>query len=105
MDAIYSDLFDVLAYVLFSSPPKTRGERVEQVSASTGMLPEGELREFLLAILKAYEENGVSELATSKLGVFLKARYSTIGEGKERLGGLPAVKSSFSAMQRLLYAK
>ncbi|KCV81854.1 type I site-specific deoxyribonuclease [Actibacterium atlanticum] len=105
VDAPDSDLFDVIAYILFSNPPKTRSERAELVTASEDSLPDGELREFLLSILSAYEANGVAELANSKLGVFLKARYSTIGEGKERLGGLPAIKSSFAAMQKALYSE
>lgn len=103
VDAVDSDLFDVLAYVLFSTPPKTRLERTSHVASSKEALPEGELREFLLAILTAYEQNGVSELASTKLGVFLKARYSSVGEGKERLGGLEVIKSSFAGMQRVLY--
>ena len=104
VDATDSDLFDVLAYVLFSQPPKTRSERATIVTASENCLPSGELREFLLSILQAYEMNGVGELSNSKLSAFLKARYSTIGEGKRRLGGLQAVKSSFAAMQKVLYS-
>lgn len=58
----------------------------------------------LLGILKAYETDGESELATKKLGQFLVARYGSIGEGKEKLGGLAAVSQAFRDMQRGLYS-
>ncbi|WP_378946217.1 EcoAI/FtnUII family type I restriction enzme subunit R [Paracoccus sp. R86501] len=105
VDAPDSDLFDVLSYVLFTSPPKTRHNRADRLR-SDGM-PEVEttdMRELLLAVLSAYETRGETELATKKLGSFLIARFGSVGEGKARLGGLPAVRKAFLAMQQGLYS-
>ena len=102
VDAPDSDLFDVLSYILFTSDPKTRHERADS-ARSKGLDANDERRALLLAILSAYEDLGESELASKKLGTFLTARYGSVGEGKKQLGGLPAIKQAFLAMQQALY--
>lgn len=103
MDAPKSDLFDVLAYVLFALPPKTREDRARTVRDAG--LPEfdGELKELLMAILKAYEEDGESELGSKKLGHFLKARYGGVSESRGILGDLAGVREAYFEMQARLY--
>lgn len=103
VDAQDSDLFDVLSYILFTNPPRTRHERADHVRSDGVSETDGEMKEFLLAILSAYEDRGESELATKKLGTFLTARYGSVGEGKLKLGGLDAVKQAFRTMQASLY--
>ena len=104
VDAPASDLFDVLAYVRFANPPKTRRERAED--ARQGGLPDAdeELRALLLAILRAYEIHGEEELAIPKLQSFVVSRYSSAREGRKRLGDLSAVQTAFRRMQTSLYA-
>lgn len=63
-----------------------------------------ELRELLLGILRAYEEQGEGELAKPKLGSYLTARYGGVGESRGRLGDLSAVRTAFRRMQTSLYA-
>eukprot|EP00438_Fugacium_kawagutii_P002421 Skav225967 [mRNA] locus=scaffold7540:10333:12689:+ [translate_table: standard] len=104
VDAPDSDLFDVLSYILFTNPPKTRHERAEHVRSDGLNASEQDVEDLLLSILKAYEERGESELATKKLGTFLTARYGSVSEGKTKLGGLADVKHAFRAMQTSLYA-
>ena len=103
VDAIDSDLFDVLSYILFTSPPKTRTERADSVRQIGMTGATDETKAFLLAILAAYEERGVSELAIKKLGTFLTARYGSVSEGKIKLGGLNLIKQTFLKMQSDLY--
>ena len=104
VDAPNSDLFDVLAYVLYANPPKTRHERADGVRQG-GMAPaDGELRELLLGILQAYETHGEDELASGKLQSFLIGRYGSVSEGKERIGELSAIQDAFRRMQAGLYA-
>ena len=104
VDAPDSDLFDVLAYVLYLNPPKTRHERANNVRDGDMASADGELRELLLGILQAYETHGEAELATAKLGSFLIGRYGSVSEGKERVGELSTIQDAFRRMQAGLYA-
>tara|TARA_R110000850_G_scaffold165215_1_gene290252 strand:+ start:1659 stop:4016 length:2358 start_codon:yes stop_codon:yes gene_type:complete len=104
VDASDSDLFDVLSYIMFTNAPRTRHERADYVRSDGITDADGEMKDLLLSILGAYEARGESELATKKLGTFLTARYGSVSEGKERLGGLAAVKDAFRSMQRTLYS-
>ena len=104
VDAPDSDLFDVLSYVLFTNPPKTRHDRADSVRVSSVAKADSEMKDLLLAILSAYELRGESELATKKLTSFLTARFGSVSEGKTKLGGLPAVKNAFLQMQTNLYS-
>ena len=104
VDAPDSDLFDVLGYVLYANPPRTREERADDVRHGGLAQVDGELRELLLGILQAYETHGESELANPKLASYLIGRYGSVSEGKGRLGELPAVQTAFRQMQTRLYA-
>jgi type I restriction enzyme R subunit len=104
VDAPDSDLYDVLSYVLFTTPPKTRHDRADGVRTAGVIKTSGaEMQALLLSILNAYEAGGESELATKKLGAYLSARFGSVGEGKAKLGGLPAVRDAFRRMQQDLY--
>ena len=104
VDAPDSDLFDVLSYVLFTNLPKTRHQRADNVRLDGMSDASDETKVLLLAILSAYEERGESELATRKLGTFLKACYGSVSEAKSKLGGLNAIKIAFRDMQGVLYS-
>ena len=104
VDAPDSDLFDVLGYVLFTTDPKTRHDRADAVKGDSFAEIQDDLKELLINILDAYERNGEHELATTKLGQFLTARYGSVGEAKNRLGGLPQIKAAFHKMQAQLYS-
>ena len=104
VDAPDSDLFDVFGYVLFDHPPRTRHERADDVRQDGLEEVDGELRELLIGILRAYEEQGEGELATPKLGSYLTARYGSVGESRDRLGDLSVVRTAFRRMQARLYA-
>ena len=103
VDAPDSDLFDVLAYVLYANPPKTRHERADGVRHGGGAQTDGELRELLLGILQAYETHGEDELASGKLASFLIGRYGSVSEGKARIGELSTIQDGFRRMQAGLY--
>ena len=100
VDAPDSDLFDVL----FTTDPKTRHDRADAVKGESFAEIQDDLKELLINILDAYERNGEHELATTKLGQFLTARYGSVGEAKNRLGGLPQIKAAFHKMQAQLYS-
>lgn len=104
VDAHDSDLFDVLSYVLFTNPPKTRHDRADSVREGSLSEADEDMRALLLAILSAYEARGESELATNKLVPFLTSRFGSVGESKAKLGGIPAVRNAFRRMQKELYS-
>lgn len=104
VDGSKSDLFDVLSYILFTNPQKTRQDRAQAVRDKRMEDFSGEMEALLLAILRAYETKGESELATKKLGQFLAARYGTIGDSKSKLGELATVRDAFKTMQVALYS-
>ena len=105
VDAPHSDLFDVLGYVLYTSPPKTRQDRAEQVRQSDLSSFTSEMQLLLLSILQVYEDVGVTELATKKLGHFLTAKYGSVSEGKSKLGELGSIKAAYFRMQTSLYSR
>lgn len=103
VDAPDSDLFDVLAYVLFTLAPRTREDRAEAVKDDSLESVQGELKGLLIGILEAYQQKGESELGTRKLTQFLTARYGSVVEAKAKLGGLPKIRDAFLGMQAELY--
>lgn len=103
IDAPNSDLFDVLAYIRFTTPPKTRADRAEAARHDAVGAVEAKMQEFLLGILRAYEAVGESELATRKLGDFLTARYGSLADAKAELGEVPTIRQAFIDVQRELY--
>jgi type I restriction enzyme, R subunit len=99
-----SDLFDVLAYIRFTSPPKTRSERA--AAAQTGLGNDGaEMHNFMLAVLRAYTTHGEDELALVKLSTLLVARYGTIADAKAKLGDISSIRAAFVDIQRELYSR
>ena len=104
VDAPDSDLFDVLSYVLFRADMQTRQDRADRVEESGLAADNDELKALLVGILKSYVANGEPELRTKKLGQSLSARFGSVGEGKEKVGGIPTARAAFEAMQRDLYA-
>lgn len=104
VDAPDSDLYDVLGYVLFTTPPKTRHDRAERLRHDGLAGVDGELKALLLSILKAYETAGEGELSSKKLGQLMVARYGSVNEGKAKLGALSAVTGKLKQMQAELYA-
>jgi len=104
VDAPKSDLYDVLGYVLFANPPRTREDRAEALRQDGLGEFSDEMRELLLGILKAYEGAGEGELAGKKLGQYLTARYGSVSESKSRLGELASIRAAFNKMQAGLYS-
>jgi type I restriction enzyme R subunit len=103
IDAKDSDLFDVLAYIRFTTPPKTRADRAAAARSDGLGTADAKMRDFLLGVLQAYEAVGETELATRKLGDFLNARYGTLTSAKAALGDVSVIRQAFVDVQRDLY--
>lgn len=103
IDAPNSDLFDVLAYIRFTTPPKSRADRAEAARGDGLVSVDTKMREFLLGVLQAYEALGEAELATRKLGDYLTARYGSLADAKAALGDVLAIRKAFVDVQREIY--
>ncbi|WP_417210502.1 EcoAI/FtnUII family type I restriction enzme subunit R [Antarctobacter sp.] len=98
-----SDLFDVLAYILYQAKQKTREERVEAAKPDVAGQENRDLRELLASVLSAYEERGFEDLQMDKLGEYLTARFGGVSEAKSKVGDLGVIRAAFLRVQEALY--
>nr|WP_305970080.1 MULTISPECIES: type I restriction-modification enzyme R subunit C-terminal domain-containing protein [unclassified Mameliella] len=98
-----SELFDVLAYILYQAEQKTREERVEAAKPDVEGQENGDLRELLASVLSAYEERGFEELRMDKLGEYLTARFGGVSEAKSKIGDLGIIRAAFLKVQEASY--
>ena len=100
-----SDVFDVLAYVAYASPPITRSQRVEARKAGIFAHYNGKLQAFLEFVLAQYVNQGVEELDQEKLGSLIELKYHTIDDAAAQLGGLSNIRDAFIGFQPRLYER
>ncbi|MFG0244851.1 MAG: EcoAI/FtnUII family type I restriction enzme subunit R [Phycisphaerales bacterium JB052] len=103
INAADSDLFDVLAYIAFATPPVSRAERVESHQPLIASSYDGAQREFVEFVLDHYVSHGVGELDDSKLPSLLDLRYQSVDDAVRSLGSVSDIRSTFVDFQRLLY--
>ncbi len=105
IDAEQSDLFDVLTYVSFLTPPISRIERVKQAQEKIFERLDEKQKEFLDFVLSKYKEKGVEELDEEKLPVLLNLKYHAIANAVSALGEVDIIRSIFFGFQRSLYSR
>ncbi|MBU6415325.1 restriction endonuclease subunit R, partial [Patescibacteria group bacterium] len=103
INAEQSDLFDVLAYISFLTPPITRKQRVAQTRAKIFEGLDARQKEFLEFVLAKYEDRGVEELDEEKLPILLNLKYHAIADAEMILGGVEKIRSTFFGFQKDLY--
>jgi type I restriction enzyme R subunit len=105
IDAEKSDLYDVLAYVAFSSPMELRTARAAQAKTRYPTSCTDPQKAFLDFILAQYVKEGFTELENEKLPPLIKGKYGdSIQDGIADLGGdINAVRGLFVKMQEWLY--
>lgn len=103
IDAPNSDIFDVLAYVRFTLAPLARSQRVRAAVANGMQGYEREMRGFLEFVLGNYERNGIHELASSRIGDFLRIRYGGVNDAKRALGNVDEIRRAFVDIQGHLF--
>lgn len=97
-----SDLYDVLAYVAFSTNPVKRSHRAEYAKSHFGVY-ESKQRVFLDFVLRQYVESGVNELDDAKLPELLILKYKAIADAKRELGDIGSIRETFIGFQEYLY--
>ncbi len=99
-----SDIFDVLAYIAFSTDPITREERAEAGRAAIAGQYDAKLTAFLNFVLGQYVETGAEDLDRAKLPEFLRLKFGSQSEGANALGGVKQVAQTFVDFQKHLYS-
>ncbi|PLX87897.1 MAG: restriction endonuclease subunit R [Desulfuromonas sp.] len=105
INAEQSDVFDVLAYIAFTLPPISRGERVEAHKGEILARHHDKQQAFLEFVLGEYVRVGVEELELSKLAGLLELKYGNVNDAAEQLGGIPLIRETFVGFQRHLYGR
>ncbi len=103
VDAEQSDLFDVLSYISFETPPISRTERVEQAKEQIHQGLDDKQVEFLDFVLSKYEDKGVEELGEERLPVLLNLKYHATADAVRELGSVDKIRSTFFNFQTSLY--
>ena len=98
-----SDLFDVLAYIAYSTTPITREERAERGKAVVSSTYEEKLAAFLEFVLGHYVEEGVQDLSRDKLSDYLTIQFGSQVQGAKALGGIDKAIDSYIGFQAHLY--
>jgi type I restriction enzyme R subunit len=104
IDAKYSDVYDVLAYVAYAAETHTRKERVEWAKpAIAKAFTDYKQQEFIDFILSRYVQDGVHELAISKMTSLIELKYNTISDAAHEFGSTKAIRETFVEFQAYLY--
>jgi type I restriction enzyme R subunit len=104
VDAQNSDLFDVLSYVAYAAPTKTREERATQAKVDISASFNVKQQAFLDFVLAHYVAEGVRELDQDKLTPLLRLRYNnSIADAIADLGKPEEIGEFFSGFQQFLY--
>ena len=104
IDAKDSDVYDVLAYVAYAAETHTRTERATQARpAIREAFTDAKQQEFIEFILEKYVEDGVKELAKSKMNSMVKLKYDNAHDAVAVLGSPGVIKETFAGFQKYLY--
>jgi len=104
IDAKDSDVYDVLAFVAYAAETQTRLERAEQAKpAIASAFTDNNQQDFIDFILSRYVEDGVHELAATKMRSLIELKYNTISDAAAQFGSPSAIRDTFIGFQRFLY--
>jgi type I restriction enzyme R subunit len=103
IDAVDSDIFDVLAYVAFNMPPISRLQRVVTAKGKIASHYDYKQQAFLDFVLSKYADEGVDELAQQKLPSLLELKYHAISDAAVELGSITEIRNVFVGFQKYLY--
>ncbi|NOQ35290.1 MAG: DEAD/DEAH box helicase [Methylococcaceae bacterium] len=105
INAENSDLFDVLAYIAFTSAPISRAERVSHHKTRILESYTSAQQQFIDFVLEHYITDGVSELEQDKLPDLLELKYQSVSDAVNQLGKVTEIRDIFVGFQAQLYAR
>ena len=104
IDAEKSDIFDVLAFVAYQTPPLNRAERAARAKAAITSQFTSKQQVFLDFVLAHYVSEGVEELDQEKLTPLLRLKYNnSISDALADLGQPEEIGMIFAGFQKYLY--
>ncbi len=103
VDAKDSDVYDVLSFVAYATPPITRLERVATHKAGIYNHFDWDHYEFIGFVLEQYINEGVGELALEKLSSLIQLKYHNTSDAVTELGSPAKIREVFVGFQKYLY--
>jgi type I restriction enzyme R subunit len=104
ISATESDLYDVLAYISFATPKKTREKRATRARKRVALQFSDRTRDFIDFVLDHYVTEGVEELDPLKLPQLLALKYGGIPDALKEIGAsADSVREAFFDFQKFLY--
>jgi type I restriction enzyme R subunit len=104
IDAKDSDVYDVLAYIAYAAETHTRKERVAIASPDiAAAFADYKQQQFINFVLEKYVQDGVSELAESKMRSLIELKYNTISDAMIEFGSPAVIRETFVGFQKYLY--
>jgi type I restriction enzyme R subunit len=104
ISATESDLYDVLAYISFASPKKTREKRATAARKRVAIQFSDRTRNFIDFVLDHYVTEGVEELDPLKLPQLLELKYGGLQDALKEIGSsADTVRDAFIGFQKFLY--
>lgn len=104
VDAVDSDVYDMLAYIAYAEPVHTRQERVDKHRTIIFDNYESfSQREFIKFVLNQYVKEGVQELSLDKLNALINLKYNSTNDAIADLGPPLQIREVFSGFQKYLY--
>jgi type I restriction enzyme R subunit len=103
INAVQSDIFDVLAYIAYALAPVTREDRVALHRDIIHSSYSDKQKVFLDFVLDQYVKEGVSELQPEKISSFLQLKYGGIHDAVDELGEAASIRELFIGFQKHLF--
>lgn len=104
IDANDSDVYDVLAFVAYAAETHSRSERIKSAKPNIAKeFTNYKQQAFIDFILDKYLEDGVGELAASKMRSLIELKYNTISDATAELGAPAVIRETFVGFQKHLY--
>ncbi len=104
IDAKDSDVYDVLAFVAYAAETRSRADRVKSAKPNIAKeFSDYKQQQFIDFILDKYVDEGVGELAASKMRSLIELKYNTISDATAELGSPAVIRETFIGFQKHLY--
>lgn len=94
----------MLTHVAYATETHTRKERADSAKPAINQaFGDYKQQEFIAFVLGKYVEEGVTELAQSKMRTLIELKYNTISDATTEFGSPKVIRDTFIGFQKYLY--